>query len=297
MINGKTYYQILGVLLDAEDIVIRAAYRSLSQKYHPDRWNGDSKYATERMAELNRAYEILSDKAKRENYDEELRSLNKESDFNSDSDREDEFQDFYKQSEKDWKLAKEYFPAIDKYFASLKKINYGLAFAYRQTLLEKKAFSDAERIFNALKHNFLRRYFGNNPKIQEFAEILILSNQKKAALELNQTVQVLGDTIDPKILIKKISDKFPQAHFKTPEIVAAIKQLEIFKGNLHYYRSPADAKKAIRFLGGEVNEAGGIFFNDKFAVSLDGVEFDLNRSEFIDFTYKQVCEELRRYSK
>ena len=35
MINNKTYYQILGVTPDAEDIVIRAAYKVLSQRYHP----------------------------------------------------------------------------------------------------------------------------------------------------------------------------------------------------------------------------------------------------------------------
>ena len=57
MIDGITYYQILGVAADAEDIVIKAAYRSLSQKYHPDRWQGDPKVAQERMSMINRAYD------------------------------------------------------------------------------------------------------------------------------------------------------------------------------------------------------------------------------------------------
>jgi len=37
----KDYYIILGVLPDAEDVVIRAAYKALVQRYHPDRFKGD----------------------------------------------------------------------------------------------------------------------------------------------------------------------------------------------------------------------------------------------------------------
>ena len=40
MTSDKDYYRILGVLDDAEDIVIKAAYRALAQRYHPDRWQG-----------------------------------------------------------------------------------------------------------------------------------------------------------------------------------------------------------------------------------------------------------------
>ena len=37
----KDYYCILGVIKSAEDIVIKAAYRALAQKYHPDKFEGD----------------------------------------------------------------------------------------------------------------------------------------------------------------------------------------------------------------------------------------------------------------
>jgi len=64
----KNYYQILGVLDDAEDIVIRAAYKALAQKYHPDKWSGDVNFATGKMTEINEAYDVLSDKTKRAEY-------------------------------------------------------------------------------------------------------------------------------------------------------------------------------------------------------------------------------------
>ena len=67
----KNYYQILGILDDAEDIIIRAAYKALAQKYHPDKWEGDEKDANSKMSEINEAYEVLSHKDKRARYDAE----------------------------------------------------------------------------------------------------------------------------------------------------------------------------------------------------------------------------------
>lgn len=65
----KNYYCILGISSEAEDVVIRASYKVLSQKYHPDKFTGALDIATEKMAELNEAYSILSDPIKRKQYD------------------------------------------------------------------------------------------------------------------------------------------------------------------------------------------------------------------------------------
>ena len=53
------YYSVLGVLPTAEGIVIRAAYRALAQRYHPDKW-ADQRDAIRRMQEINEAYETLN---------------------------------------------------------------------------------------------------------------------------------------------------------------------------------------------------------------------------------------------
>src|ERR1039458_1392984 len=61
------YYEVLGVLRDADPDTIRRAYRKLARKYHPDlNSNGD---AEERFKELGEAYEVLSDADKRARYD------------------------------------------------------------------------------------------------------------------------------------------------------------------------------------------------------------------------------------
>lgn len=60
----KDYYKILGVPRDASEEEIKRAYRRLAHKYHPDK-GGDEK----KFKEINEAYQVLSDKKKREQYD------------------------------------------------------------------------------------------------------------------------------------------------------------------------------------------------------------------------------------
>lgn len=64
-------YSVLGLDRQATDAEIRAAYRDLGAKYHPDKHQGNplEGLAAEKMAEVNRAYDILSDATKRSAYD------------------------------------------------------------------------------------------------------------------------------------------------------------------------------------------------------------------------------------
>ncbi|HLC03851.1 MAG TPA: J domain-containing protein [Anaerolineales bacterium] len=65
----KDYYKLLGVPRDAEEKEIKKAYRKLAVKYHPDKNPGDHQ-AEERFKEINEAYEVLGDSAKRAKYDQ-----------------------------------------------------------------------------------------------------------------------------------------------------------------------------------------------------------------------------------
>lgn len=64
----RTHYDNLKVSRDAPEEVIRAAYRSLSQKYHPDRNPGNAE-AERIMLILNKAYGVLTDPKKRKQHD------------------------------------------------------------------------------------------------------------------------------------------------------------------------------------------------------------------------------------
>lgn len=67
MADAADYYAVLGVAPTSDDVVIRAAYRALMLKYHPDT-NTDAR-STLKAAQINDAFLVLSDARKRAEYD------------------------------------------------------------------------------------------------------------------------------------------------------------------------------------------------------------------------------------
>lgn len=68
------YYDILEVSETASLEVIKAAYRTLSKRYHPDTRKGNPLPKDINMTLVNEAYEVLSDEQKRKRYDESLKA-------------------------------------------------------------------------------------------------------------------------------------------------------------------------------------------------------------------------------
>src|SRR5215468_1326798 len=65
----KDYYSTLGVAKTATEKEIKQAFRKLARKFHPD-VNPKDKSAEAKFKEINEAYEVLGDAAKRKKYDE-----------------------------------------------------------------------------------------------------------------------------------------------------------------------------------------------------------------------------------
>src|SRR6476620_4188939 len=80
MADPKGYYRILGIAETASDREIKAAFRTLSLRYHPDRIRDpvSKSYSNEKMKEINEAYRVLSDSVKRKEYDNLPNTVNRE---------------------------------------------------------------------------------------------------------------------------------------------------------------------------------------------------------------------------
>lgn len=67
MTTERDYYEVLGVARGSSDAEIKRAFRKAAQKWHPDVNNTDE--AHDRFKEVNEAYQVLSDPARRQAYD------------------------------------------------------------------------------------------------------------------------------------------------------------------------------------------------------------------------------------
>src|SRR5437870_480636 len=65
----RDYYEVLGVAKTTSEDDIKKAYRNLARQFHPDRNPGD-KQAEAKFKEIQDAYDVLSDKTKRAQYDQ-----------------------------------------------------------------------------------------------------------------------------------------------------------------------------------------------------------------------------------
>lgn len=185
----KNYYQILGVLPTAEKIVIKAAYKALAQRYHPDKNTEKNQEFQKKMQEINEAYEILSDDLRRKEYDENF--LNSEEDNLGDIQaNSDDIVDL--ELKKDWATVLRFYPDLASISSELGAISTRLDHAFKYHLLESKDFENRYFVAASIEKAYFEKYFGNNQEIWHFAKLLILCKLFNAAKELNQAVFLLG---------------------------------------------------------------------------------------------------------
>ena len=196
-------YDILGVSSGAEPEVIKAAYRALSKKYHPDTTELPLAEAEERMKAVNVAYGVLSDSGNKADYD---KALSDEDEFDHDDYRE--FTDAFEEDTREaWELSIEYFPGVEKLYEELARLSEPLANTFRLSLIVSKGFDKAATLARDLEVEYLKRLFGDDFNVRQFGKRLMLSGKRDAAQELNIAVHTFGNSIGPQRLIESITTK------------------------------------------------------------------------------------------
>jgi len=201
------YYAILGVLPSADEVVIRAAYRALAQRYHPDKCPNDQAQATERLTEINGAYSVLSDPETRAGYDA-ARTTSRETGSHYFDGPGDDAEPSYDPLESKWKTAVTFYPDLQTIYSQLRGISWRLGYSFKAILLDSKKFEEREELARALELEFLKSYFGTNPEIVAFARQLIEKRNKAAARALNEAINVLGSNVDAKRVIYQLQKTF-----------------------------------------------------------------------------------------
>lgn len=204
MAISPDYYSILGVLPDADGVVIQAAHRVLAQKYRPDRFKGDRKEAEARLREIEEAFQVLSDPAKRQEYDQRCAAIEQGApEYGDDLHAEDPMDAPGWRA--DWDLACRFYPALRDTEAQFRAISAPLAFTFCATLLETRRFPDAERIAREMEQAYLGKYFGADPEILDFAKQLIVAGNAEAVRLLSRALKVLGASTPAAVIIDTLS--------------------------------------------------------------------------------------------
>lgn len=296
MNSSTDYYQILGVLPDAESVVITAAYRALASLYHPDRWKGDKEFATKKMADINVAYATLSDPDKRQKYNNSRQTTH--SSFAEEDEQTDQaFDTALSEMENRWKVATEIFPDLISIRLRLSKTSHRLSFAFVIFILESKKFDDRNAIANSLEKNFLELHFGTDSKIILFAKFLISQGNKKAVVALNNYVDVLGSSINPQLIIEKITKEFNLKFYKFLQVDG--EPLRALQRELVRGKYLGDALDLIHASGLFIEEKGSSIFASKtrYEILMDDpttgrkhtILSNQTVEEVIDWTTKNLC--------
>lgn len=260
---GTDHYFVLGILPDAEDVVVRAAYKALAQRYHPDRWQGAPEEAHRRMSEINLAYSVLGDKARRSEYDR-ARSDSQQSSYapDSTSDQDAAFDSAMTEVEERWLIACSIYGDLKVLRSRLSRISTSLAFAFVTICLETKTFAQRAELASHLERVFLERYFGTDPTILVYARELIVGGHKDAARLLNRLVDVMGSNVESQLIIDRVDEEFgfralrEKARQDEQRRLAAKTLVNAVRTNGYY----DDAERLAVVLGYKVSETGGGFF-------------------------------------
>lgn len=199
---GNDYYKTLGVTPNAEDVVIRAAHKALTQHYNLDGWKGDKLEANRMLFELNEALVVLTDSEKRKLFDD---SRANESQPSESSLAKVEFS--VDQISKDWQVACQFNPELIEISNELTSLSGELSLAFKIALLESRRFDDCYRLAKKIEQEYLQKLFGKNEDVQRFGHDLLKEGLSDAAIELNDIVRVMGDSIDAPSVIDSISKK------------------------------------------------------------------------------------------
>jgi curved DNA-binding protein CbpA len=241
------------------------------------------------MSAINHAYSILSEKAKRAEYDRSQQQTG-QTEYPPDGDAQDDaFRDAMEELEDRWSIAASVFPEIISLRARLAKLSTMLAFSFVTELLNTKEFGRSTVLANDLEQGFLERYFGTNPQVIQYARMLSMFRLKEPLRALNTLVDVLGSGVDSKLVIEKIENDFGLQKISSTSTKEEKQRAELIYAMSSFRRNGFfnDAKLLAAALNFRVSEeATGIFKSQVVMTDISGARFNFkDRSAFLTWMH------------
>lgn len=280
MTKEQNHYQVLGLVPDAEPAVVRAAYRALVSIYHPDK-NRD-KSGDERIKAITVAYEVLSDPERRRIYDANLNGNLHNASF---SEFESETPFISTSVERAWAVATEFYSHLEENAKNLERISWRLGFAFKLALLLNKKFTDSRKISIKMKREYLSRFFGTDQKMLDYAEKIIISNQKDAALYLNEIISIMGNSVTLYQAQCKVEEKFPNLR-------GILNARQIYL-ELLQSKGASRISAAIQLIEHHEGSFNKNIFSSKIIIKLDNNTIDFKS---IDELYRYLLEKYAKYA-
>ena len=184
MTTREDYYARLGVKPTVDSGTLAAAWRSLLKTYHPDVYRGPRARGERITKELNEAYGVLGDPARRVAYDRSRMTAPASANRRATT--------LDARARYEWTEIAQDHPGIERRRLELEQLSPDLAVSFQLTLIERRSVAHARPLASALKRRFLERHFGTSPTVQQFVLGALKAQRRDVAREVNRAVQRHG---------------------------------------------------------------------------------------------------------
>jgi curved DNA-binding protein CbpA len=182
---GKDYFAVLGVAPQADPAVVKAAYRALAKKYHPDRHPDREVRARQRFQELQEAYELLGDEDRRNQYLQfRERALQQQ---------RQQLHSAYRPPirlllDDRWDHLLREHPDLGRHHARFCFLSHKLAQEFKLTVLGAQTRRSFNKVAARMERQFYRRHFSFHRDLQLLARRLANRRKRHALRELAREI-------------------------------------------------------------------------------------------------------------
>ena len=208
---SKDYFAVLGLGPNADPDVVKAAYRALAKKYHPDRQPDGDGAARSRFHELQEAYELLRDEQQRRHY---LASRERAEQRQREAAARHARPVMLLRLDDRWDHLLREFPETARNHARFCLISPRLGQQFKLTILGTENTASFGRIAARMERRFYRRHFSYHSDLHTLARKLAHRRRRHALRELSREIR--GRRLLPKRYRRDLLSRYEMRYLKRP---------------------------------------------------------------------------------